>query len=125
MEYVIIDYLEKLEGNGMEDLLNQFPQKIPLEHSSEYAFSRDDALLFLDLLYRKRKYIILGGDVLDENLNYTYDNWFYSPQDSQNHIEESYKMAQEYVATFKNFSANLCYFVFTIDKAEVYLPLKL
>lgn len=109
----------------MKDILDQFPNKLRLGSSDLFAFTHDDALLFLDLLYNRRKYIVLGGDVYDESLHNICDTWYYMPQTPKNHIEESYQKAHDYIVSYKNNKTCMVYFVFTIEKAEIILPLKL
>ena len=44
--------------------------------------------------------IILGGDVLHENLTYTLDNWYYLPLpclSHEDHVSNSYDVAIQYV----------------------------
>ena len=56
---------------------------------------------------RSKCYIILGGDVLTEQLTYSGDNWFYSPKRdnsfqrfSEKSVLESYRKAKDYISSY-------------------------
>lgn len=41
------------------------------------------------MYYVTNNQIVLGGDILNEELEYTYDNWYYELDNAQNKIENS------------------------------------
>lgn len=71
---------------------------------SEYedAWKLEDALCIIEKIYEQKK-IILGGDILDNNLQYNYDNWYYEPVDGDNreeNIKNSYVEACQYIQDY-------------------------
>ena len=54
------------------------PQKIS---PYELAWKIDDIKPILQWLSSNNK-VVLGGDVLDAKKEYTYDNWYYDPDDT-------------------------------------------
>ena len=82
--------------------------------NTEEAWMIDDAFLVLEYLKSKEK-IVLGGDVLTEKLEHTYDSWYYNEESSQNpdfNVECSIKLAFEYIANYIKTNGNSFYVVF-------------
>ena len=78
------------------------PQKIS---PNELAWKIDDINPILQWLSANNK-VVLGGDVLDRNKEYTYDNWYYNPDDTcsllinaKNSIEKANEYISDYIAT--------------------------
>lgn len=63
----------------MNEIFQLFPEKRFVDGVVEnYAFNDDDALRLIDILIGENKYIVLGVEVFDENLEFTY-NTFRTP----------------------------------------------
>lgn len=85
--------------------------------NSETAWMIEDAILVLEHFKNKKK-IVLGGDILTENLEYNYDNWYYNIEPSQNsefNIECSIKVAFEYLSDYIKTNGNSFYVAFVIE----------
>lgn len=68
----------------------------------ETAWAIEDALLVFEYL-RSIAAIVLGGDVLNEDKECTYDNWFYNPSDDCSdkvNSEKSIKHAVKYISDY-------------------------
>ena len=79
----------------------------------ETAWMIEDAILVLEHLKSKNK-IVLGGDILTEKLEHTYDSWYYNDDDSQNHqfnVKCSIKVALEYVSKYIKENGNSYYVI--------------
>lgn len=66
---------------------------------NEYAWQIREVLDVIEVL-RKEGRVILGGDVLDRDMNYTYDNWYHNPSDPQTDCETSCGKAKAYVQRY-------------------------
>lgn len=70
--------------------------------SGEFAWKIEDAIFVLQYLKTKQK-VILGGDILNNKLEYTHDNWYYDTYGCQNHrvnIECSFDVSIEYLKNY-------------------------
>ncbi len=68
----------------------------------EFAWQIKDALAVLEYVASKEN-VVLGGDILDNNLNYTYDNWFYNTDESKSLCDNSVSSvntAKEYISNY-------------------------
>lgn len=75
------------------------PQKIS---PYELAWKIDDIKPILQWLSANNK-VVLGGDVLDVNKEYTYDNWYYNPDDTCSsfiNAKNSIEKASEYISNY-------------------------
>ena len=93
------------------------PQKIS---SYELAWKIDDIKPILQWLSANNK-VVLGGDVLDVNKEYTYDNWFFENSNNLNNLEkitESAKKAKQYINCYYNNFGNEFYYVLVVEKAK-------
>ena len=75
------------------------PQKIS---SYELAWKIDDIKPILQWLSANNK-VVLGGDVLDINKEYTYDNWYYNRDDTYSlpeNVKNSIEKANEYISNY-------------------------
>ncbi len=59
-----------------------------VQFNNEFAFHITDALLILDC-YCDLSVIVLGGDILTNELNYSYDNWYYNIDNNLSNEENS------------------------------------
>ena len=95
---------------------------ITSKNSSEFetAWMIEDAILVLEHLKSKGT-IVLGGDILTENLEHNYDSWYYNIDDSQEHqfnVECSIKAALEYISRYIERNGNAYYVVIVIDRKQ-------
>lgn len=74
-------------------------------------FTYDEALRFIEKV-RQTEYIILGGDVLNENREYTYINWYYQPSKKENATSESCDYAHRFIMNLQDHEKYLYDFVF-------------
>ena len=86
----------------------------------EYAWKYKDVIGIIDIL-KNSGYVILGGDVLKRNFEYTYDNWFFENSNNLNNLEkitESAKKAKQYINCYYNNFGNEFYYVLVVEKAK-------
>lgn len=84
---------------------------------SEIAWKIEDAVLVLEYLKGENK-IVLGGDILTEKMEYTYDNWYYNVEHSQsrkNCIERSVERATEYILKYIEANGSAFYVIFVVE----------
>ncbi len=70
--------------------------------SGETAWAISDIFKILDYC-KENTYIVLGGDILNENLDYTYDNWYYDTNaniDLKDNSNKSILKANEYISNY-------------------------
>lgn len=79
----------------------------------EVAWTYDDVMEVLTQL-EKEKIIILGGDVLNKNLEYTYDNWYYQEKDYIGSIEYT----RNYINSYYQKNGNDFYYVLVIQDTD-------
>lgn len=87
--------------------------------NTETAWMIDDANLVLEYLKSKNK-IVLGGDILTDKLEHTYDSWYYnidSSQDFKLNVECSIKLALEYISNYISKNGSAFFVVFVIREA--------
>jgi len=85
-----------------------------IEDTKEYAFNKEDALYYSELLYNEKE-IILGGDVYvqDEStkeLVPTYENWYIDIQIMN--VKNGYEYAKQYIQEYD--SSEFTYFVIVL-----------
>lgn len=83
----------------------------------ETAWKIENAMDVFDY-FKKMNCIILGGDILDEHLEYTYDNWYYNPKsdlDMQTNIDCSVRVAKEYISKYQQRNGNRFYVVIVVE----------
>lgn len=90
------------------------PHKISL---CELAWNIDDIKPILQWLSENNK-VVLGGDVLDTNKEYTYDNWYYNPDDTCSSLinsKRSIEKASEYISNYIALNGSDCYIVLVFE----------
>ena len=78
----------------------------------EIAWHLKDANAVLNWLNNNNK-ILLGGDIIDLNKNYTYDNWYYNYDNSLSFVDNvnnSIDKARSYISDYINKNGD-CYYV--------------
>lgn len=75
----------------------------------ELAWKYADAIAVLDIL-EQNKVIVSGGDVLNNQLSYTYDNWSYNEKD----YIESIEYAKEYINNYFSKNGSKFYYVLVV-----------
>lgn len=82
--------------------------------SVENAWRIKDAFYVLEY-FNKNGTIVLGGDILTENFEYTYDNWYYNIQSSisaEENGKRSVRTAVEYIRKYIGINGEAFYVVF-------------
>ena len=85
--------------------------------NTETAWKMEDA----DLVLRHFKNInklVLGGDVLTKKLKHNYDSWYYNvdtAKDREFNVENSIKLATEYISKYTALNGNAFYVIFVTD----------
>lgn len=90
------------------------PQKIS---QYELAWKIDDAKVVLQW-FAANNNIVLGGDILDINKKYTYDNWYYNYDDlcsSLENAKNSIKKANEYISNYVAINGSDYYVVLVFE----------
>lgn len=90
------------------------PQKISPD---ELAWKIDDINPILQWLSANNK-VVLGGNVLDANKEYTYDNWYYNPDDtcpSLTNVKNSIEKASEYISNYITINGSNYYIVLVFE----------
>ena len=82
--------------------------------SAGVAFDYPTAMEVIEW-YKNNKVIILGGDVLSRNhdeLEFTYDSWYYNPTQNAEDCLLSYNKAKQYIEHYhKNNGSNFYYLI--------------
>ncbi len=89
---------------------NQSIKSVPINPFEE-AWKIEDVLILLEY-YRHNNRIVLGGDILNERFEHTYDNWYYNidtAQDSLSNLNNSIVKANEYVTRYIEKNGNNYY----------------
>lgn len=80
----------------------------------------DVALKYKELLKMLRTYnlTILGGDVLNSNLEYTYDNWYIEKEtlDPSKLSSFSIDITEKYIENYVNLNGDNFYFVLVFEE---------
>jgi len=87
--------------------------------SNEYAWKYEDAIVVIGVL-KENGYIILGGDVLNESFEYTYDNWFFENKQKLtniNAVRKSAKKSVQYINWYHEKFGDNFYYVIVADRA--------
>ena len=90
------------------------PQKIS---QYELAWKIDDIKSILQRFSANHK-VVLGGDVLDVNNEYTSDNWSYTPDDKCSlliNVKNSIEKASEYISNYINVNGSDYYIVLVAE----------
>lgn len=94
---------------------------VPIQFSKhELAWAIEDAVLVLEYLESIGE-VVLGGDVLNENKEYTYDNWHYNPDDSysiQTNSVRSIEHAIKYISDYVRKNGNNFYVVIVTESKQ-------
>lgn len=96
----------------------------------EFAWRINDIYYAISMV-RSTNGVILGGDVITTEMEYTGSNWFYQPTwprdieytaNLRNNVEQSIQRAQEYIDRYISLNNQDCLFVFVVcSAAEAYL----
>ena len=95
------------------NILNKTITSIDLSNT-ETAWKIEDAFLVLEH-YKNAKKIVLGGDILTENFEHSYDNWYYNTKTDQSmqiNIYCSIKHANDYLSNYIKSNGTSFYIVF-------------
>ena len=87
---------------------------------NELAFSIDDAVKVLDC-YNELSIIILGGDILNNQLKHNYDNWYYNISNNlsnDQNIKQSIDVARKYLLNYIKKNGSDYYCVFVLQKPK-------
>ena len=104
-------------------LTDELKSKGRITMTTEYAWKYRDVIEVISYLSSK-ECAILGGDVLNNNLGYTHDNWYYSYSDVlsiENNICESASRAVEYVDWYYSMYGDDFYYIIVAAKKADYL----
>lgn len=120
MDGVIIDTLIKLsEAFAMNITVGNKVFSSIETSTKESAWSIKDALALLESGFFENS-IILGGDVLDTDFSYNYDNWFYNineRKNSQSNSIESIRQAISYLSNYIKENGCDFYIVFVLRQS--------
>jgi hypothetical protein len=91
-------------------LTDELKSKGKVTTTGEYAWNHADAIEVIKYLTDKNC-VISGGDVLNVNFEYTYDNWYYTYSEVDN-ISASASKATEYIEWYnKKFGDDFYYII--------------
>ena len=82
--------------------------------NAETAWRIEDAVLVLEY-FKSNARIVLGGDILTQELEHNYDSWYYnieSDEDLQYNIQHSIKTAFEYISSYIKANGKAFYVIF-------------
>lgn len=85
---------------------------------NEIAWRIEDVFQIFDKA-RASNTMILGGDVLTDDISYTYDNWYYIPvpnASKQENVLWSYSCALEYISDYIERNGKDFYVVVVLEK---------
>ena len=83
----------------------------------ETAWKINDAILVIQYLKSKNT-IILGGDILTDQLEYNYDSWYYNKEVNQTfhyNVEYSTQLASRYISDYIRANGNAFYVIFVTE----------
>lgn len=106
--YILTDEMKK---NGVQTM------------TTEYAWKYEYAIEVIDYLYSK-EYVILGGDVLNDDFEYTCSNWYYENKNKisiSDAIKESAQKAKTYLEWYHNKFGNDFYYIIVATKKMDYM----
>lgn len=86
--------------------------------TGELAWDYSDIVYVIKSLY-ENQFLILGGDVINKDLSYTYDNWYYNYNYAltyEENINISFNQAIEYVKNYNLKFGDLFYYVVVYEK---------
>ena len=84
---------------------------------AENAWKIKDALEVIEH-FDKNGIVVLGGDILTENFEYTYDNWYYDPDDTCSSLinaKNSIEKASEYISNYIAMNGSDYYIVLVFE----------
>ncbi|MBQ2840425.1 MAG: hypothetical protein IJE70_03675 [Oscillospiraceae bacterium] len=94
-------------------------------YTGEYAWKYKETKKIIEYL-KSCEYIILGGDVLNDMLNYTYDNWYYEVEHESSVIEAiaaSASKAVQYLDMYHTKNGDSYYYILVAEKKRYALNL--
>ena len=90
--------------------------------TGELAWNYSDIVSIMKMLY-KNEFVILGGDVINNDLSYTYDNWYYDYNYSlsyEENVKLGFNRSIEYVRNYHVKFGDMFYYVIVyMDKGTV------
>ena len=87
--------------------------------SNEYAWQIKHVNLVMNYLF-ENDMIILGGDILNKDLNYTYDNWFYEPcKNNLEDLKKSHEVSINFIKNYTKIHGENFLVVFVVKKASI------
>ena len=102
MVYVIIVILKiSSEGNYAYDNKKKMIQAMKTKWGT-FAWPITDVVDIIMYSITNNQ-IVLGGDILNKELEYTYDNWYYEPDNTQNIGENSRRSIEKAKVYISNY----------------------
>ena len=104
------------------DLIEKAVQDLPLTaiHTpwTEYAWKYED---FPEILryFQNRGWIVLGGDILTTELDYTYSSWYYNPDPTRSmeeNVRQSAVVTADYLTHFRDRNGSNYLIVFVVTR---------
>ena len=86
-----------------------------------YAWASKDIPMVMDIA-KENNWIILGGDVLTLQGSYTYDSWYYAPQnnvDITENVSRSVKQCVDYIQKYETLMGKQYLYSLAISNAFV------
>lgn len=102
----------------MHEIFRQIVPKHYLSLTGEPALSFIEAKQLVTLMRRFPNDVIWGGDVLSENLEHTYDSWYYEStgnKSAKQLNQESCEKAINYIERYVKRNGDKFFFVFVIS----------
>ena len=81
--------------------------------TEEYEWKYKDVLEVIEVL-KQNSYCILGGDILNSKLEYTYDNWYFKEYDNMSYAQsvlESANQTIDYIDRYYKRNGNSYYYI--------------
>lgn len=81
-----------------------------------------EVILNIIAIARKHQRIILGGDILTLEGEYTYDNWYYNPDPNVStavNVERSISICTEYVDNYLKRNGNCFLFLIVFEPEDI------
>ncbi len=103
---------------SVNKLLRSIPGGIPVS-GEETAFPAHLVPQVLDIALQNQ-WIVLGGDVLNKDLQYTYDNWYYDPDmhlSLSNNVANSIQKCNQYISKYIERNGNDFLYVLVISNS--------
>ena len=102
----------------MHDIFNLIKPKHYLKLTGGPVLTLEEVEELIKIFNKFPNCVIWGGDVLTDKFEYTYDNWFYEPCETQNVYEmhcESCLKANKYIKNYIRNDGDNFLFIFVIE----------